>query len=496
MAESIGERLASRYLLLRPLGSGGMGTVWLARDETLDREVAVKELRFPEGLDERKRAELVARVMREAEVTARLRHPSIVGVHDVLVEGGKPWIVMERLHGRNLADEIRTHGPMPAARVAEIGARMLEALAAAHALGVQHRDVKPGNVFLTSDGRVVLTDFGIARPADTTALTGDGLLIGSPGYIAPERLSGEPGGPASDLWSLGATLYLALEGAPPFRGSQVEVLYATISNDVPAPSAAGPIGPLVRWMLSRDPTGRPEPAAALDLFRQIARGGMPEVTMPMAARRSRTRRGLVAAAVAVPLLAAAAVVALWPDSSEPPARRSSPSFAKPVDLCTALPAAEVTAALGKAVPGRKIEKGCQWTVEGTGLRIDPETDSDTPDPWALTAESARTLYTGLRRRSDNGLREGEFIWYEIGADRKQQVVISRPRSLQGVGEEAFATDVSSTGGRVLGNLIYFRLGDLVGKIEYADLGDRTPEQIRAAALRAATVVADTLWSRA
>ncbi|GAA1006973.1 hypothetical protein Aple_067260 [Acrocarpospora pleiomorpha] len=495
MAESIGERLASRYLLLRPLGSGGMGTVWLARDETLDREVAVKELRFPDGLEERKRAELVARVMREAEVTARLRHPSIVGVHDVLVEGGKPWIVMERLHGRNLAEEVRTHGPLPGARVAEIGARMLEALAAAHALGVQHRDVKPGNVFLTSDGRVVLTDFGIARPADTTALTGDGMLIGSPGYIAPERLSGEPGGPESDLWSLGATLYLALEGTPPFKGSQVEVLYATISQDVPLPRTAGPIGPLLRWMLSRDPGARPEPAAALDLFRQIARGGMPDVTMPMAARQRRTRRWLVAAAVAVPLLAGAAFVVPW-GGEDPPARRSSPTFATAVDLCTALPAAEITSALGRTAPGRKIEKGCQWTVDGTGLRIDPQTDSDTPDPWALTADSARTLFAALRRRADNGLREGQFIWYEIGADRKQEVVISRPRTLPGVGEEAFASDVSSTDGRVLSNLIFFRLGNLVGKIEYADLGTRTPEQIRAAAEHAAAVAADTLWSRA
>ncbi|GAA0377315.1 hypothetical protein Acor_30530 [Acrocarpospora corrugata] len=494
MAESIGERLASRYLLLRPLGSGGMGTVWLARDETLDREVAVKELRYPDGLDGSKRAELVARVMREAEVTARLRHPSIVGVHDVLVEGGKPWIVMERLHGHTLADEVRTHGPPAPARVAEIGARMLEALAAAHALGVQHRDVKPGNIFLTIDGRVVLTDFGIARPADTTALTGDGLLIGSPGYIAPERLSGDPGGPQSDLWSLGATLYLALEGTPPFKGSQVEVLYATISNDVPPPSTPGPLGPLLRWMLSRDPGARPEPAAALDLFRQISRGGMPDITMPMASRR-RTRRGLIAAAAAVPLLVGAAFVVPW-GSQEPPTRRPAPTFATAVDLCTALPAADVTAALGKSAPGRKVEKGCQWTVDRTGLRIDPQTDSDTPDPWALTTDSARTLFTAVRRQFDNGLREGEFIWYEIGADRKQQVVISQPRSVPGIGEEAFAADVSSTDGRVLGNLIYFRLGDLVGKVEYSDLGTRTGEQIRAAAAKAAAVAADTLWSRA
>ncbi|WP_214107742.1 serine/threonine-protein kinase [Acrocarpospora catenulata] len=495
MAESTGEMLAARYRLLRPLGSGGMGTVWLARDETLDREVAVKELRFPEGLDERKRAEMVARVMREAEVTARLRHPAIVAVHDVLVEGGKPWIVMERLHGRNLGEEVRVHGPLPAPQVAEIGARMLEALAAAHALGVQHRDVKPANVFLTGDGRVVLTDFGIARPADTTALTGDGLLVGSPGYIAPERLSGEPGGPAADLWSLGATLYLALEGTPPFKGSQVEVLYATVAKDVPVPRAEGPIGPLIRWMLSRDPSGRPEPAAALELFRQIARGGMPEITMPMHARRPRARWWWILPVI--PVVAAAAIFVPW-GGAEPgtPVRRPSPVFAQPVDLCTVLSEAEVTALIGTAAPSKKIEKGCQWTVDGRGVRIDPETDSDTPDPWALTTESARTLLGGLRRRFDNGLREGQFIWYEIGADRKRQVVLSRPRDLPDVGEEAFATDVSTVDGRIMGGLVYFRLGDLVGKVEYADLGEQTPDQIRAAATRAARVAAETLWSRA
>uniref|UniRef100_UPI001C5DA3DC serine/threonine-protein kinase n=1 Tax=Nonomuraea rhizosphaerae TaxID=2665663 RepID=UPI001C5DA3DC len=254
-----GGTLAGRYSLLQPLGSGGMGRVWLAKDEMLDREVAVKELTLPEGLSAKQRSDLVTRAVREAQATARLRHPGIVALHDVIVEHDRPWLVMELLRGRTLADAVRERGPMPQQQVASIGAAVLDALAAAHAQGMQHRDVKPGNVFLTDSGRVVLTDFGIARQEGQATLTEKGLMIGSPGFIAPERLEGEQGGPASDVWSLGATLFTALAGAPAFDGTAAERIRATLTQ--PTPVAGGPLGVVLAAMMARQPAARPDARA-------------------------------------------------------------------------------------------------------------------------------------------------------------------------------------------------------------------------------------------
>ncbi|WP_344892407.1 serine/threonine-protein kinase, partial [Nonomuraea antimicrobica] len=242
-------RLAGRYSLLRPLGAGGMGKVWQARDEMLDRDVAVKELTLPEGMSPKERADSVTRAVREAQATARLRHPGIVALHDVVVEQERPWLVMELLRGRTLAETVHEFGPMPPAHAARVGADVLEALLVAHSQGLQHRDVKPGNVFLTDSGRVVLTDFGIARQEGQATLTEQGLMIGSPGFIAPERLEGHPGGPASDLWSLGATLYVALTGAAAFEGSVAERVRATLTR--PVPVAPGPLGPLVAAVMAQ-----------------------------------------------------------------------------------------------------------------------------------------------------------------------------------------------------------------------------------------------------
>ncbi|MCT9931095.1 serine/threonine protein kinase [Planotetraspora sp. A-T 1434] len=511
MAESRGETLASRYHLLRPLGSGGMGTVWLARDAMLDREVAVKELRIPDGVADAERAELTARVMREAEVTARLRHPGIVAVHDVLVQGGRPWIVMELLHGRDLAQEISARGPLPPPPVADLGARVLEALMATHARGVQHRDVKPGNVFITGDGRVVLTDFGIARPADQTALTEAGLLVGSPGFIAPERLAGEPGGPASDLWSFAATLYAAVEGVPPYQGSQAEVIRATLTRECRPPRLAGPLGPLLVWMLARDPLARPDAATALGHLRQIAEGGSPEIR-PRPARTvgragSRTPAGsagrtrwwvpAVAVAVAVAALGASAMVLLPKSREEGSAQRTnpgSPTFTHAVDLCRSLAAPEVARLLGTAKPprGRSREAECQWTIDGAGLGLTAVTDSDTPDPWSLTAESARTLLAGYQRQYGSGPRDGEWIWYEIGLDRKSPVIESVAQPVPDVADQAFASDLSTPEGQVQGSVVFFRLGDLVASLRYADLDATSPTDVRRRAVEAARSAADGL----
>ncbi|GLW07373.1 hypothetical protein Misp01_25030 [Microtetraspora sp. NBRC 13810] len=490
----MGARLAYRYVLLRPLGSGGMGTVWLARDEMLDREVAVKEMRVPEG-GERAGAELVARVMREAEVMARLRHPAIVAVHDVLVEDGRPWIVMERLHGRNLDDELAAHGPLPPIRAAGIGARVLEALAAAHAHDVQHRDVKPGNVFLTNDDRVVLTDFGIARSADQPTLTHGSQVIGTPGFIAPERLAGDQGGPAADLWSLGATLFTALEGAPPYSGSPADVVRAVLAGHPRFPRSGGPLAALVPWLMARDPALRPDAGTALRLLREIADGRSPHITAPQPARR-RARRWVPVLLAAGAVAAAAAVTAfLWTRGEPAPAAKpASPVFTRAVDLCKVLPAAQITRLLGGPAPGREDEGGCQWAVTGTGIDLSPVTDSDTPDPWSLTEKSARELYLALEREQTYGVREADWIWYEIGLDSKQRIVRSVPRSLPDVGDEAFSWNVANVAGQVQMIMITFRLGNLVATMSYADLDSASPDELRQGATEAARSAVASLRS--
>ncbi|MCF6469291.1 serine/threonine protein kinase [Nonomuraea sp. MG754425] len=251
-----------------------MGTVWRAADELLRQEVAIKEVRFPPGLDEAERTEMADRTLREARAAAALRdHPSIVTVHDVVLDEGRPWIVMELVRGRSLDRVVRDDGPLPPGRVAEIGLRMIAALSAAHASGILHRDVKPANVMLTDDGRVLLTDFGIATIAGDVALTQTGLLSGSPGYIAPERLRGENDGPSADLWSLGATLYTAVEGAPPFsRHNEAAVLAAVLMQE-PAPfRLAGPLAPVLAAILDKDPGRRCPPDQASGLLAAIAQG--------------------------------------------------------------------------------------------------------------------------------------------------------------------------------------------------------------------------------
>ncbi|HEY9521658.1 MAG TPA: serine/threonine-protein kinase, partial [Thermopolyspora sp.] len=206
-----GYQLAARYRLLEPVGRGGMGTVWRAHDELLGRDVAVKEVRLPLVLDEDLRAELCARTEREGRATAMVAHPSVITVFDVVTEDDRPWIVMELLRARSLEEVIRQDGPLPPRKVAEIGRHVLGALRAVHAKGILHRDVKPSNVLVTED-RAVLTDFGLAALEGDASITQAGIVLGSAGYIAPERVLGAKASPAGDLWSLGATLYTAVEG--------------------------------------------------------------------------------------------------------------------------------------------------------------------------------------------------------------------------------------------------------------------------------------------
>ncbi|MFF5700923.1 serine/threonine-protein kinase [Streptomyces sp. NPDC012794] len=243
--------IAGRYRLGKRLGRGGMGTVWQASDELLGRAVAVKELHVGEGKE-------AVGALREARTVAQIKHPHVVVVHDVVEDGGRPYIVMELVEGGSLADRLGSAGPLGAGETARIGLALLGALSAAHDRGVLHRDVKPANVLMEAGtGRVVLTDFGIARLAGSTTISETGAFVGSPEYTSPERMQGAAAGPASDLWSLGALLCAALTGESPFhRDSLGGVLHAVVYDEIRPPVQAGPLTPLIRGLLERDPERR------------------------------------------------------------------------------------------------------------------------------------------------------------------------------------------------------------------------------------------------
>ncbi|WP_371527712.1 serine/threonine protein kinase [Streptomyces sp. NBC_01283] len=262
------ERLLSgRYRLGEVLGRGGMGTVWRAKDETLGRTVAVKELRFPSSIDEEEKRRLITRTLREAKAIARIRNTSAVTVYDVVDEDDRPWIVMELVEGKSLAEAIREDGLLTPRRAAEVGLAVLDVLRSAHREGILHRDVKPSNVLIAEDGRVVLTDFGIAQVEGDPSITSTGMLVGAPSYISPERARGHKPGPAADLWSLGGLLYAAVEGVPPYdKGSAIATLTAVMTEDVEQPTNAGPLEKVIYGLLAKDPEQRLDDAGARALL--------------------------------------------------------------------------------------------------------------------------------------------------------------------------------------------------------------------------------------
>ncbi|MGR4884488.1 serine/threonine-protein kinase [Streptomyces sp. LARHCF249] len=266
--------IAGRYRLLDPLGRGGMGIVWRARDEVLAREVAVKEVRAPAGLEPAELQRMYRRLEREAWAAARVSHRGVVTVYDVASEDGRPWIVMELVRGLTLADVLEAEGPMTPQRAAHLGEQVLAALRSAHEAGVLHRDVKPGNVLIANDGRVVLSDFGIASLEGSSAITMTGEVVGSPEFLAPERALGRDPGPESDLWSLGIMLYAAVEGVTPFRqGTPLDTLRAVVDAELPPPRRAGPLEPVLVGLLRKDPAERLPAAEAARILRVVGAGG-------------------------------------------------------------------------------------------------------------------------------------------------------------------------------------------------------------------------------
>ncbi|MER7369033.1 serine/threonine-protein kinase [Nonomuraea wenchangensis] len=266
-----GRLVGRRYRLMSPVGRGGMGMVWHAHDVLLDRDVAVKELMLPYGLDAAGKQLAHRRMLREARSAARLQHPGIVVVHDVVEEDGRPWIVMELVRAWSLEQAVRQSGPLPVIQAAEIAIRVLDALMHAHAAGILHRDIKPGNVLLTSD-RVVLTDFGIAAIEGDVTITQTGLLMGSPAYIPPERLSGQTITQAADLWSFGATLYAAVEGRPPYEGPDpVAVLGQVLTQPPITPQRAGSLMPVIEGLLRKNPAERLTAPQVVEMLEAVLR---------------------------------------------------------------------------------------------------------------------------------------------------------------------------------------------------------------------------------
>ncbi|MGW0118185.1 serine/threonine-protein kinase [Streptomyces sp. NPDC003327] len=270
-ASNEGRLLAGRYRLDGVLGRGGMGTVWRAVDETLGRTVAVKELRFPSSIDEDEKRRLITRTLREAKAIARIRNNGAVTVYDVVDEDDRPWIVMELIEGKSLADAVREDGVLTPRRAAEVGLAILDVLRSAHREGILHRDVKPSNVLIAEDGRVVLTDFGIAQVEGDPSITSTGMLVGAPSYISPERARGHKPGPAADLWSLGGLLYAAVEGSPPYdKGSAIATLTAVMTEPVDPPKNAGPeLEQVIYGLLAKDPAQRLDDARARVLLRAV-----------------------------------------------------------------------------------------------------------------------------------------------------------------------------------------------------------------------------------
>jgi serine/threonine protein kinase len=394
--------VADRYRLVAPLGQGGMGRVWRATDVVLHRDVAIKELVPPPGLTPEERQEMRERSLREARAIARLNNINVVRVFDVLRTDADPWIVMEYVPSRSLQDILAADGPFGPVRAAEIGLGVLGALRAAHRAGVVHRDVKPGNVLIGEDGRVVLTDFGLATVPGDPNVTRTGLVLGSPAYIAPERARDGTAGPGADLWSLGATLYAAVEGASPFaRPSAIATLAALATENPPPARNAGPLKPVLNGLLRKDPAHRINAEEAERLLLR-ATGRRSKLAFPMSPtmRRPGVGRERPSATITPPVVPGSAPVVPGPrppvTPGRPPVTPGRPPVTPPVTpgrSPVTPPAAQGRPAIGQGRPpgvppteGRPpIFAPGKASVGRVRPQAETPTRADGPKPPALDA---------------------------------------------------------------------------------------------------------------
>ncbi|GAA4193293.1 hypothetical protein GCM10022252_36000 [Streptosporangium oxazolinicum] len=498
--------LAGRYRAVAKLGAGGMGVVWRARDELLHREVAIKEVRLDPNLPEAQRVEARERTLREARAAARLGHPSIVAVHDVVAQDGRPWIVMDLVKGRSLEQAVQAEGPLPPRRVAVIGLAVLDALALAHSRGIVHRDVKPANIMLAGDGGVLLTDFGIATLEGDVQLTSPDALIGSPGYMAPERLRGADDGPATDLWALAATLYTAVEGRSPFRReTSAATIGAILTQEAPPPRRAGDLAPVLMAALVKDPRLRPGESGLRAALRQVSQG-LPveplfpfspvsplsaQETVPGKRAAPRRRTGLIAgAALAVVALATTGAVVLMTAAGDPEAPATpSPTagagrFATVPDACSLLADAQSWA----VVPGSTPEPAATAQAEGES-RCD----------WGGPSE-VRWLRLSLTRKAPVRAKAAPEVAHAFFVSERTKITADRGDGLLGttgavrnadrVGAEAFAYDLIALD-RV-NSTVHFRISNLLVEVNASQKGERPDAELRERVLRAARQVAEKL----
>jgi serine/threonine protein kinase len=284
-----GALIAGRYRLGRQIGSGAMGIVWQAHDERLHRTVAVKQLLLQPGLSAAQAEEARRRCMREGRIAARLTHPNAITVYDVAEHDGDPWLIMEYLPSKSLATVLSEQGTISPTEAARIGAQVASALVAAHAAGIVHRDIKPANVLLGDDGTVKITDFGISRATGDVTVTATGMLAGTPAYLAPEVAKGEDPKPAADVFSLGSTLYTAVEGHSPFGLSEntLALLYAVAAGKITPPRQAGPLTALLMQLLRVEPSERPALTTTKDNLQAVAEGRQPSGMLSVAAPTDR-----------------------------------------------------------------------------------------------------------------------------------------------------------------------------------------------------------------